>query len=98
MANDVEGKFDPSGVHPWVKYGLPILTIPIIIESFVSGGNLIGIVALAIAFFFAGPQCVKWAKEGKLNQTWAYFIGVIFILLGVLIYWIYFKVKGGSRL
>jgi hypothetical protein len=29
--------------------------------------------------------------------TWAFAIGIILGLLGLLIYWIYFKGKGGSK-
>jgi hypothetical protein len=97
MVNEVEGKFDTSSVHPWVKYGLAIFSILIFLDNILSGGTLISVIALGIGWFFAGPQCVKWAQQGKHNQTWAFFIGVMFNLVGLLVYWIFFKMKGGSR-
>ena len=90
MVNEIEGKFDISGVHPWVKYGLAILLILAAIESTISTGYL-NIIALGIAWFYAGPQCVKWAQQENHNQTWAFIIGVVFNLVGVFAYWLYKK-------
>ena len=90
MANEEE-EFDLSGIHPLVKYGLAVLLILGLIDSFLSGRFLIGIIAAGISWFFSGPQCAKWAKKENHSQTWAFFIGVIFSLLGVLVYWLYIR-------
>jgi hypothetical protein len=90
MVNEVEEKFDISGVHPWVKYGLALLLIFALIDSFLSE-RYINIIPIGIAWFFAGPQCVKWARKEKHNLTWAFFIGVMFNLVGVLAYWLHIK-------
>ena len=90
MVNEIEGNFDISGVHPWVKYGLAILLIIIAIVSFYSSGY-INIIALGIGWFYSGPQCVKWARKEKYNLSWAFFIGVMFNLVGVLAYWLHIK-------
>jgi len=91
MANEIKDKFDTSGVHPWVKYGLAILLIIVAIDNLLSGSYLLAIIPIAISWFYSGPQCVKWAQEGRHNQTWAFFIGVVFNLVGVLLYWLFIK-------
>ncbi|WP_321505665.1 hypothetical protein [uncultured Methanoregula sp.] len=95
MADDEsEENFDISGVHPWLKYGLAILIVLALIGNLLSGNVLIGIVVLAIAWFFSGPQCVKLAKRYGRSQNWAFLIGILFNLVGVFFYWIYTKIVG----
>ena len=91
MSNIVEGQFDTSKVNSLVKYGLTILLIIALIDSFLSGSYVFGIVSVALSWFYSGPQCVKWAQQYGHNQTWAFFIGIVFNLFGVLAYWLFIK-------
>jgi cobalamin synthase len=49
---------------------------------------ILGIITIAI-WFACGNQCVTWATKLKKSQNWAFFIGYVFGLLGLLVYWIF---------
>lgn len=52
-----------------------------------------------VVFFIAmacADKCVKWALVIKKNVDWAYTIGFLFALSGLLGYFIYYKSKGGE--
>lgn len=51
-----------------------------------------GFIALA-----CGSKCSKWAREINKSMNWAYAIGFLFSLLGLLVYFIYYKSKEIKR-
>jgi len=91
MSESVGGQFDTSKVNPIVKYGIGLLLIIGLIDAILSGSYAFGIIATGIAWFYSAPQCVKWAQLRNGNQSWAFLIGGLFNLFGVLAYWLYIK-------
>jgi hypothetical protein len=90
-------RYDFTGVRPVVLYGLGLLSVLIVIGDLLSSGSAAYPLAMIISWGVAAPYCVRWARQGRLSVTRAFAIGIILGLLGLLIYWIYFKGKGGSK-
>lgn len=56
------------------------------------GGITPSIIGFAIAYACARKN-TEWATKIKKSKNWAYTIGFIASLLGLLSYWIYYKTK-----
>jgi len=95
---DIFARYDFTGVHPAVLYGLGILCVILAIGDFLVAGSTSGfIIGDLIPWCLSAPYCMRWARLGKLNVTWAFAIGIIFNLLGLVVYWIYYRAKGGDK-
>ena len=86
--------------HPLVKEGLPIwvriVTGIIVILTIVAMafGDFMEIISIFIGLFillYCSKKCFELALEIKKSTTLAYIIGILFSLLGLLDYWIYYK-------
>jgi hypothetical protein len=98
MAGDLFARYDFTGVHPVVLYGLAILSIILAISDYLLvGSSGMFIVGNLLPWCLSAPYCMRWARLGKLNVTWAFAIGIIFNLLGLVAYWLYYKAKGGDK-
>jgi hypothetical protein len=86
-------------VSTWlIVFSLILVVVPLGFTALWSGFSyffpaLIGdIVRLFCAF-----KCSKWAKEIDKSMNWAFVIGFMFSLLGLLGYFIYYKSKEGEE-
>lgn len=57
---------------------------------YIVGGSLVGLIFLVIDIII-GFKCMDWASQIKADKTWAFFVGFLFGLIGMLIYWNYYK-------
>jgi hypothetical protein len=104
---------DETGVNPKLKFVLGLLIIiwfliDIVLPLFFApdpttagreiGRKFWGWLGTACAWFWFAPYLVGIAKENNRNQNWAFGIGVIFSVLGVISYWIYIWVVGGNKI
>lgn len=69
--------------------------------SWIYLGNPLGVVYILVLFwfqwFFVAKWCLDTAWEHHRSPTWAFFIGVMFSLLGLFVYWIFVKIfKDGN--
>jgi hypothetical protein len=98
MASDLFARYNFTGVHPVVLYGMGILCALLTIGEFlITGSSSVIIFMTLIPWCLCAPYCMRWARLGKLSVTWAFAIGVFFGLLGLAAYWVYFKAKGGDK-
>ncbi len=78
----------------WVIYG-----IAVVLGSLLDG-RLAPIVGLGIgslvAFSCAG-KCVEWSEKIDAGPNFAYAVGFIGGVVGLLIYWIYYKINKGEK-
>ncbi len=97
-----------QAVSKWLKAIAILLVIAIVILDYsdnrkqtsnddIGVSEAIGMTLITviggIIFLACGSKTSKWAKEINKNVNLAYAIGVLFSLLGLLGYWIYYKVK-----
>lgn len=95
---DLFARYDFTGVNRVVLYGMAILTILLTLAEYLAVGYTLSVVwGIVIPWALAAPYNMRWARLGKLNVTWAFAIGTFFGLLGLVGYWIYYKVKGGDK-
>lgn len=89
-----EGKYisliHPSGVSLWILLIAYLLSLLLLIINLMS--LILVLLSLACAV-----DCVKLAKRMKKNNDIAYIIGFIFSLIGLIIYWIYYKNKSKDQ-
>ena len=57
------------------------------------GATIAGAIMPMVIGIFCGNKCAKWASKIKKSPNVAYIVGFIFALLGLLGYWIYYKIK-----
>ncbi len=55
--------------------------------------EIIELIIILIISGFSAYKCSEWAKQINKNQNYAFLIGLLFMLGGLLTYWIYFKIK-----
>jgi hypothetical protein len=91
------GRYNFTGVHPVVLYGPGVLSVIIITGSILSHDSAAFPIGLLISWSLTAPYGAKWARLGQLRVTRAFAIGIISGLPGMLIYWICFRMEGGSK-
>ncbi len=94
-----------SNVSTWLRIVSYILVGIIVVldyfsllaEGYLPGAETLGrvfIVFIAgLVGIACGNKCSKWAIEIKKSPNVAYAFGFLFILLGLLIYWTYYRIK-----
>ena len=75
-----------KGISLWLKILIIFCSILIILNSFSSVITII--ISLLCAY-----KCSKWAKEINKSINWAYAAVFFLGLLGLLIYWLYYRNK-----
>jgi hypothetical protein len=91
-----EEKYDPEmGVNLTVKnYIAVIIWILSILELFTN--PLFAIISALAGWYWWAPYLAKYAKQHNKNPTWAFFIGAMFGIPGILVYWIYVWIVGDN--
>lgn len=70
------------------------IILSIIMEYSGEQPTAIGLIVLMFLVEFAcGKKCAKLAMRINKSANVAYFFGFLFSLAGLLVYWIYFKIK-----
>ncbi len=72
----------------WAKIILLALYILSILGS---GFDFFGPLIAAVIGWSCANKCAGWAHKINKNNTVAFFIGGVFNLIGLLIYWLYYK-------
>jgi len=74
---------------PWWMY---IIVIAVVLSTTYEVGFLATII-FTIIWFFCANKCVEFSNRINKSNNWAFFIGFVFGLIGLLGYWIYYKIN-----
>ncbi len=83
----------------WLLFGSIFFVFFLTYSSFASRvtGNPIGegiwALIMGLIALKCGHQNSKWANKIEKSMNWAYFIGFMFSLIGLLVYYIYYSKK-----
>jgi ABC-type Fe3+ transport system permease subunit len=82
----------------WVFIGFNLISIIFLSESPENSAYDLGSMTFSIIIaFFSANKCSKWAKEINKSMNLAYLVGFFLMLLGLLIYYIYYRSKKGYK-
>lgn len=86
---EINPTIDPeTGVNCETKKYIAI-TVWVIAIMVAIDSPLSAIIMSLIAWYWFAPYLAKFAKRHNRDPTWAFLIGALFAILGIVIYWIY---------
>jgi len=86
-----------SPVAIWLRIGSYVIIGLSVLDSILHGETGISYIISGIIGIWCGGKCASWAVKIKKSPNWAYVIGFILGLVGLLIYYIYYKIKSKKK-
>lgn len=93
MPKEVVLEKPKSSVAKWLRISSYVFIVLNVLYGFISKSYYPGILIGSFIAVLCGNKCAEWAVKIKKSPNWAYCIGLFFMLLGLLEYYIYYKIK-----